>query len=355
MHFESNFWAGKRVSITGHLGFKGTWLTMWLLDMGAIVSGYSLENSSDSTMSKQVNLKLNGEELIGDIREKDQLKDFLLRNNPEFIFAFAAQASVSESFVDPIFAWSTNVIGTLNIIESIKEIGHPCVVIFATTDKVYLNDEDSQIFDENSRLGGNEPYSASKASSELVVSSCRAAYSLPASNMRVATVRAGNVIGGGDWMKNRISPDIVRSSESNIPLVIRNPKSIRPWQFVLDCLNGYLLLAEQLFLNSDLQLQSAFNFSSKIDDQLPVIEIVKKAKEKIAFAFEFTKIDALFPESKILHLNSNKSAQILGWSPKLTIDQAIDLTFDWYRAYLSGGNLRDKTLSQIRKYAKYEI
>jgi len=354
VNFERKFWVGKRVSITGHLGFKGTWLSMWLMDMGAIVSGYSLENSSESTMSKQVELKLNSEEFIGDIREKIQLKDFLLRNNPEFVFAFAAQASVGASFLDPNFAWSTNVIGTLNIIESIKEIGNPCVAIFATTDKVYLNEEDSQIFDENSRLGGNEPYSASKASSELVVSSCRAAYSLPSANIRVATVRAGNVIGGGDWMKNRLIPDIIRSSEFNIPLVIRNPKSIRPWQHVLDCLNGYLTLAEQLFLKSDLQYQSAFNFSSKINDQLEVMKIVRKAQEKITFDFTLTESGALFPESKILHLSSFKSEKILGWSPEFTIDEAIDSTFDWYHEYLSGGNLRDKTMSQIRNFAKYE-
>jgi len=355
VNFSNKLWEGKRITITGHLGFKGTWLSLWLMDMGAIVSGYSLENTSTPTMCKQIDLKLNGEELIGDIRDKRQLKEFLTRNNPEFVFAFAAQASVSESFSDPIFAWSTNVIGTLNTIESIKEIGNPCVAIFATTDKVYLNDENMQIFNEESRLGGYEPYSASKASSELVISSCRTAYSLTAKNIRAATVRAGNVIGGGDWMKNRLIPDIIRSSESKFPLSIRNPNSIRPWQHVLDCLSGYLILAEKLFLSSDLIYQSAFNFSSNITDQIEVIEVVNKASRKISFDFKIQDDKALFPESKILNLDSSKSKNVLGWSPKFVIDDAINSTIDWYCEYLDNGNLREFTVSQIRKFAEYEI
>jgi len=253
-----DFWYGKKVLVTGHTGFKGSWLVTWLLEMGAKVVGYALAPESGSLYT---NLQLQGqiEEEFADIRNQQTIADFVKEHTPDIIFHLAAQPLVIRGYQEPIYTWETNVMGTINLLESSKSLNKQVAIVVITTDKVYENINKSYAYLETDKLGGYDPHSSSKAGTELAVASWRSSFFID-NQIRIATARAGNVIGGGDWAENRIVPDCIRALIQKETIVVRNPQSVRPWQHVLESLSGYLVLAEKLYNSNDKDFQTAFKF-----------------------------------------------------------------------------------------------
>jgi CDP-glucose 4,6-dehydratase len=282
---NSEFWAGKRVLLTGHTGFKGSWLALWLSEMGAEVSGVGLPPDSDPHLFEQLGLerRLQAHHLV-DIRDPEALAAISGECQPEVVLHLAAQPLVRRSYRDPLGTWATNVQGSLNLLEALKPLQHPCAVVMVTTDKVYANREWDYGYRENDRLGGHDPYSASKAAAEIAIQSWRSSFCGVAAHqtpfLAIATARAGNVIGGGDWAEDRIVPDAMRALAKGEPIPVRNPWATRPWQHVLEPLGGYLLLAEKL---ADAQGGSganiyadAFNFGPSLEANRPVQELIEE-------------------------------------------------------------------------------
>jgi len=280
-----SFWSGKKVLITGHTGFKGSWLMLWLLEQGAEVYGYSLEPKKDLNLFNNLLKELsfnNFNHFIGDICELKDFKSYIFQTKPDIIFHLAAQSLVRKSYEEPINTWQTNLIGSLNLLQCLRELDSNCSVVLVTTDKVYKNNEWIFGYRENDQLGGFDPYSASKAALEIAVSSWRNSFckshSDNNSNIKIATARAGNVIGGGDWAEDRIIPDIMRSLSNNKILEIRNPLSTRPWQHVLEPLWGYMELARKLYMNEK-GFCEAFNFGPLIESNKKVIAAINEMPE----------------------------------------------------------------------------
>lgn len=360
MHSKS-FWKGRRVLLTGHTGFKGSWMALWLLTLGAEVWGYSL--SPDSGNSLFVNLQNDlsnhssewGElhHCLGDIRDLESLRQLVGLSQPEVVFHFAAQALVRHSYCDPIGTWSTNVQGSLNVLEALRYLDHECAVVVVTTDKVYLNQEWDYGYRECDKLGGLDPYSSSKAAAELLISSWRASFSgdglHQTPNLAVASARAGNVIGGGDWAEDRIIPDVMRSLCSGKTISIRNPEATRPWQHVLEPLSGYILLAEFLAKDSALY-SSAFNFGPMLDSNRSVRELVETVLSHWPGTWSDLS-DATAPhEAGRLHLQIDKAYHQLGWKPRWSFASTVERTVNWYRRVNEGGNQIDCCLSDLHAY-----
>ena len=366
---DNNFWKNKNVLITGHTGFKGSWLTLWLLMLGARVNGYSLEVSNkekfykDLFLEKNQNLKnlpgiLNHNE--GDINNFDCLKKFVENVKPEIVFHLAAEPLVIDSYKDPLKTWNTNVLGSLNLLECLKNIDNACSAVFITTDKVYKNKEWFYGYRENDELGGRDPYSASKAAMEIAISSYRESFcgyhNYQNPNLLIATARAGNVIGGGDWAKDRLVPDIVRSLSLHKNILLRNPKSIRPWQHVLDPLYGYLCLAKKLFecqLNKkeDKKLYaSAFNFGPNISSSKTVEELVRKFLILWPGCYEIDNCISEYHEANTLNLISDKAFKYLGWRANWDFEKTIKKTADWYFEVDKGACPFIKCSENIREY-----
>ncbi len=328
----NDVYKGKKVLITGHTGFKGSWLLIWLDKLGANVIGYSLPEWDNDYIFKNSKSRLNSViDIRGDITDLNKLKKVFEEHRPEIVFHLAAQPIVRTSFVDPVNTLKTNIIGTVNILECIKIFDFVKAGVIITTDKCYKNKEQEQGYKETDELGGSDPYSASKACAEIIINSYRKSF-FNHSNKLVASARAGNVIGGGDWSKDRLIPDCIRRLKQNNPIEIRNPSAVRPWQHVLECNYGYLLLGVKLLQNKN-KFAEAWNFGP---DKEAIVQVNKIADFAIQYWGSGQWIDKSDPnekmkETKLLSLDNTKSKNLLNWYNKFNIEQTMKKTAEWYK------------------------
>ncbi len=335
----SDIYRNKKVFVTGHTGFKGSWLSVWLQKMGAEVYGYSLPPENSPNHWDLLKLSVNSE--YSDIRDFEKLLASLQTVQPEIVFHMAAQPLVRASYNNPLETWQTNVIGTANLLDACRNIPSVRAIVIVTTDKCYENLEIEHCYVESDRLGGHDPYSASKAATELVTLSFRKSFYNTQKSPLVASVRAGNVIGGGDWSTDRLIPDIIRAFSAQTPLVIRNPKATRPWQHVLDALYGYLKVGQSL-LEGNQESGSAWNFGPDQDGSKSVEDIIT-ILQSCGIGVVVQKEECPQPhEAILLQLDSNKAKLMLNWRPMLTLSQSLEMTADWYRAYIDGHQIITK-------------
>lgn len=346
----SNFWKGKKVFVTGHTGFKGSWMTFWLNKLGAEVTGYALAPNKEENLYDFLGLKGLCGSKIEDIRDKDTFKKAVLDFQPDVIFHLAAQPIVLASYENPVYTWETNVMGTINMLEACRELKNTCAVVAITTDKVYENKEWIYGYRENDRLGGHDPYSSSKAGAELAISSWRKSFFHDAPNIRLASARAGNVIGGGDWTDNRIIPDIFRFQQRGETIPVRNPNAVRPWQHVLESLHGYLTLAESLCTQDDTKYQSAFNFGPDQNSIQSVGQLLTTASDFTKVEWKHTQKEGQLHEATLLTLSTEKASKLLNWKPKWGFDTCIEKTIKWYNHFYAGENPIDLVTEDLNAF-----
>ncbi|MCP9916651.1 CDP-glucose 4,6-dehydratase [Cyanobium sp. ATX 6F1] len=357
MNPDSSFWPGKRVLLTGHTGFKGSWLLMWLVELGAEVWGYALEAEPAPNLFRALQPALNGRflHLESDLTDREVLSQWVQEAQPEIVLHLAAQPLVRRSYLDPLGTWATNVMGSLHLLEALKPLSHPCAVVMVTTDKVYQNQEWLYGYRENDPLGGHDPYSASKAGAEIAIASWRASFCGTAphqsNHLRIATARAGNVIGGGDWAADRIVPDAMRALAAGEPIAVRNPGATRPWQHVLEPLGGYLQLAERLATSSEPPVE-AFNFGPTLASNRPVRELVESILEHWNGRWVDQGDPAAVHEANLLHLQIDKAHHQLGWRPRWDFAQTIERTVGWYRSVHAGSDPTGCCRADIEAYAR---
>lgn len=349
---DTKFWQNKKVFVTGHTGFKGSWLSHWLVSMGAKVHGYALPAPTAPSLYELTKLTDLISETIADVRAGDELKAALLGFAPDIVFHMAAQPLVRDSYDDPVNTYSTNVMGTVNVMEAVRAAKSVKAMVNVTTDKCYENHEWVWGYRENEALGGHDPYSSSKACSEIVTSAYRRSFfSNQTDAPGIATARAGNVIGGGDFAKDRLIPDCIRSAINGQEIVIRYPHAIRPWQHVLEPLNGYMLLAEKLF-HEPKQFSGAYNFGPEATDAQPVGWIAKTFCEKWQGA-TFRIDGAAHPhEAHYLKLDISKARAELGFAPRWNLNRSIDAIIEWTQAYQKGENVTSICHQQIQQYTQ---
>jgi CDP-glucose 4,6-dehydratase len=343
---------GKKVFLTGHTGFKGAWFLSWLHLLGAKVKGYALLPENAFDLYYQIHGNDLCESIIADIREKELLKKAIIDFQPDFIFHLAAQPLVRLSYEIPTETFEVNTLGTAYVLDALRFLEKSCIVVMITTDKVYENKEWHYPYRENDRLGGYDPYSASKATAELVINSYRNSFfnlnDYKNHQKGLASARAGNVIGGGDWAKDRIIPDIVRALQNNKIIELRSPNAVRPWQHVIEPISGYLLLGAKM-LENPIKYSEAWNFGPMQDDTFTVEELVKKAIQIWGKGlYQIPKLNKQPHEAGLLKLDINKSINELGWRPKLNADQSIQQTINFYK--FKNDNLFDFLLNQINEY-----
>ncbi|OGI11742.1 MAG: CDP-glucose 4,6-dehydratase [Candidatus Margulisbacteria bacterium GWF2_35_9] len=340
-----NIYQGRRVLLTGHTGFKGSWLTLWLKELGGNITGIALPPEARPNHWDLLNLDI--EEHLIDIRDSDILRKTIKKTQPEIIFHLAAQPLVRRSYSDPLETWSTNVMGTVNLLEACRVCPSIKAIVVITTDKCYENEEWIWGYRENDRLGGYDPYSASKAGTELVVASYRKSFFIYPGAPLLATARAGNVIGGGDWSEDRLIPDIVRSVQNDVNLLIRSPQATRPWQHVLESLSGYLLLGQKL-LCSDKSFAEAWNFGPGFEGNQNVEKIITLMKSTWP-AIRWQQVDEPRPhEALLLQLDSTKARQKLNWKPVWSFIEGVTETANWYKTCLETGAIISN--DQIKRY-----
>ena len=338
---------GKRVWLSGHTGFKGGWLAVWLTDMGARVTGFSL--APQTLFFSQLKLKNRLRHELGDLRNAGKVRKSILRCRPDFVFHLAAQPLVRDSYLRPLETYEVNILGTAHVLEALREVRHPCAAVFITTDKVYRNEERRHAFREEDPLGGQDPYSASKAAAEILIGSYRDSF-FKSHSVRIASARSGNVIGGGDYAKNRIVPDAFRALRAGQPIPVRNPASIRPWQHVLEPTAGYLALA--LHISRDRKKGRAYNFGPSPRDQKTVSALVRQMLKK--WPGRWRRIREKNPphEAGRLQLNNKNALRELRWRPRLSFAQSIAMTMDWYRASIQPNFDAFQTCrQQIKEYS----
>jgi len=341
------FWTNKKVLITGHNGFKGSWLSLWLSKLGAEVHGFSLEkdgelnNYSISSIDKVLT-----SDNAGDIRDFTKIKSIINKIQPEIVLHLAAQALVKDSYLDPIKTFETNILGTANLLESIRSTPSVRVFLNVTSDKCYKNNNEKKLFSEDDPLGGDDPYSSSKACSEIVTNSYKRSFFLE-TNIGIATARAGNVLGGGDWSKDRLLPDLFRAVNSSQKFFTRYPDAVRPWQHVLEPLKGYLLLCEHLYQDKD-RYGSAWNFGPD-GQSLKVSEIIKVVNNYLPVDWGVDN-SLSANEAQYLQLDNSKAKTLLNWRPKLSIDDSIKMSVDWFKSWKKNDDMHSFTLSQIQFY-----
>ncbi len=348
------FWRGKHVFLTGHTGFKGGWLSLWLQQLGAKVTGYALSPSAEASLFEYANVADGMTSIIGDVRDIATLAKAVREAAPEIVIHMAAQPLVRRSYIDPVETYSTNVMGVVHLLEAVRQCSTVRAIVNITTDKCYENKEWIWAYRENESMGGYDPYSNSKGCAELVTSAYRNSFFNPEKyaqhGVAIATARAGNVIGGGDWAVDRLIPDTLLAFAQDKPAVIRSPRAIRPWQFVLEPLRGYLTLAERLYQDG-VAFGDAFNFGPRSDDAQSVEWIVNKLATFWGGSASW-EIDAKENphEAMLLKLDISKAALYLDWHPWLDLEEALQLTVDWVKAMQQGSDLRNESLLQINCY-----
>ncbi len=347
-----NFWSDKRVLVTGHTGFKGAWLSLWLLEKGARVSGLALAPETSPALFEQLDLASEIDHHIGDIRDRERVAKLIKEVQPDIVFHLAAQALVLRSYREPAATWDTNVMGTVHVLEALRRLDKQVAAVIVTTDKVYENHEWEDAYRERDPLGGHDPYSASKAAAELAVSSWRRSFLQRDRSVCIASVRAGNVIGGGDWAEHRIIPDLVRALTKGEPLKVRHPEAIRPWQHVLEPLDGYMVLAQRLFESGDLIYQDAFNFGPAPDAERRVRDVVEEALRYWPGRWQDASNPDAPHEAGRLALAIDRARARLGWAPRWDFARTVRETMIWYRegAGAERSKLRALSLRSLRNY-----
>ena len=348
---NASFWKDKKVFLTGHTGFKGSWLSLWLQSMGAVVKGYSLAPPTDPSLFLVADVARNMESEIGDIRDLAQLKGSMLAFDPAILIHMAAQPLVRRSYLEPVDTYTTNVIGTVNVLEAARACPNLKAIVSVTTDKCYENKEWAWGYRENEPMGGHDPYSSSKGCAELVTAAYRNSFFNSKDMAALATARAGNVIGGGDWADDRLLPDILKAFENSKSVTVRNPLSTRPWQHVLEPLSGYLVLAEHLY-NHGQEYAQPWNFGPKEEDCKPVNWILDKmvATWGEGARWELDKNNNPH-EAGFLKLDCSKAASRLNWQPKWNLEYTLNLIVNWHKHWSNSENMREQCLKEITNYS----
>ena len=344
------FWEGKRVFLTGHTGFKGSWLSIWLTEMGALVKGYSLRPNTEPNLFDLANVAHGIKSEFGDIRNYNDLKLSLESFSPEIILHLASQPLVRESYEDPLGTYETNVMGTANLLQASRNLTDLRSIVIVTTDKCYENKEWEWGYRENEAMGGYDPYSSSKGCVELVTSAFRRSF-FRSTRVAIASARAGNVIGGGDWSKDRLIPDVLKSYNEGKQVVIRNPKSTRPWQHVIEPLSGYLILAEELYYNGQ-AFAEPFNFGPRNEDCQSVESILNYINKNWRDCPGWRLDEESNPhESRALKLDISKAKDRLDWAPKWNLESTIKRIIDWNNAFIRQDDMRKFCINEIKSYS----
>lgn len=344
------FWAGKRVFLTGHTGFKGGWMALWLQRMGTRLTGFALSPPTEPALFDVARVADGMTSIIGDIRDRDMLEQALVDADPEIVIHMAAQPLVRASYDDPIGTYATNVMGTVHLLEAVRKAKNVRACVVVTTDKCYENREWAWGYREDEAMGGHDPYSNSKGCAELVVSAYRRSF-MSEAGVALASGRAGNVIGGGDWAADRLIPDILRAIEKGESVLIRNPLAIRPWQHVLEPVGGYLALAQALWCEPERAAQ-AWNFGPRDDDARPVQWIVERMCDAWGDGASWTRDESIQPhEARYLKLDISKVRAELGWQPSWDLAQALTSIVAWQRAWRSGADMQEYCLTELERFA----
>jgi CDP-glucose 4,6-dehydratase len=349
-----SFWKGRRVFLTGHTGFKGSWLSLWLDALGADVTGWALDPPTQPNLFEQAHVAQTLRSRRGDIRDFAQVKSALAECRPEVVIHMAAQSVVRRSYDDPIDTYSSNVMGTVHVLEAVRQLKGPCVIVNVTSDKCYDNREWVWGYRENEPMGGRDPYSNSKGCAELVTTAYRESFfpldAVDRHGVLLASARAGNAIGGGDWTSDQLIPDLIRAFVARRSCLIRNPAAIRPWQFVLEPLRGYLMLAERLS-EGNIRFASGWNFGPAEGDAKPVSWIADELVSSWGEGASWTQDPAVHPhEAHYLKLDTSKARQDLGWRPLLPLKSGLQWIVEWYRALEGGDDIQRLTRAQIERY-----
>lgn len=349
------FWKGKRVLITGHTGFKGAWLSLWLQDLGASPVGYALDPPTKPNLFEAADVARGMVSIKGDVRDLEAVRHAIDQHQPEIVIHMAAQSLVRQSYEQPVETIATNVLGTVNVLEALRGQQAVRVIINVTSDKCYDNKERPEGYREDEPLGGHDPYSSSKACAEIVTAAYRKSFFSGSGGHHpaaVATVRAGNVVGGGDWAKDRLVPDIISSLGSNLSPFIRNPTAVRPWQHVLDPLHGYLMLAERMW-DDGTAFSGAWNFGPDHSDDKPVSWVADKLCLRWGEGMKWQQDGKTHPhEAHRLCLDTTKARNVLEWQPRVSLEHALDWIVEWYQTYQRNQGMKDLTLSQIHRFQK---
>jgi CDP-glucose 4,6-dehydratase len=354
---DGGFWRGKRVLVTGHSGFKGGWLCLWLKELGARVTGYALPPPTNPSLFELARIADCVQSITGNILDRSSLDGAFAASEPEIVFHLAAQPIVRLSYADPFDTYMTNVMGTVSVLESVRTCRSVRAVVVVTSDKCYENPEWHWGCRETDPMGGHDPYSSSKGCAELVASAYRRSYftTEAGSGVALASARAGNVIGGGDWARDRLIPDVVRAAIAGGSASIRNPSAVRPWQHVLESVSGYLALAECL-CSSERVFQDAWNFGPRDEDAVSVSAVLRMFCAHLgARARWHAEREGDAPhEAHFLHLDITKARAVLGWEPRWRLDRGLRATADWYASYMAGDDMREVSLIQIAEFAAYD-
>ncbi len=354
---DSSFWGGKRVFLTGHTGFKGSWLSLWLASMGAKVTGYALAPNTSPNFFEVAQVEGDLEQShLADIRDLEKLQKAIADAKPEIVIHMAAQPLVRYSYTHPVETYATNVMGTVNVLESIRAVDCVRATVVVTTDKCYENKEWAWGYRENEPMGGHDPYSNSKGCAELVTSAYRQSYFPHEKYLKhrvaIASARAGNVIGGGDWSEDRLIPDAIKAFEAKETLIIRNPLATRPWQHVLEPLSGYLVLSQALYQEGS-RFDGGWNFGPRDQDARSVREVIELLIHDWGSEVSWAQDKLEQPhEAHSLKLDCSKARQYLGWAPRLSLEQAIKSIVQWHQAHQQHGDMREISLKEITHYQK---
>jgi CDP-glucose 4,6-dehydratase len=354
MKVNHSFWKGRRVFLTGHTGFKGSWLSLWLNALGADTTGFALDPPTQPNLFEQARVANVIRSIRGDIRDFSHLKNVISECTPEVVIHMAAQSVVRRGYEDPIENYSSNVMGTVHVLEAVRQLQRPCVVVNVTSDKCYENREWDWGYRENEPMGGRDPYSNSKACAELITTAYQQSFFPPESigghGVALGSARAGNAIGGGDWTSHQLIPDLMRAFLAGQPCLIRSPSAFRPWQFVLEPLRGYLMLAERLSEDGP-RFAAGWNFGPVDTDVKPVSWIADEAMRLWGYQSAWSLDSGAHPEeARALKLDASKASVHLNWRPVLPLQQALAWIVEWYQAYQGGTDLQQVTLKQIEQY-----